>query len=71
MIDIDHKYNYQKVLSIIVTEDTGITNAGVPYLSKYREKNLLFSLLLVLFSCLSYLDMLMRLNYTKNQGGML
>ena len=38
MIDIGHKYNYQKVLSIIVTEDTGITNAGVPYLSKYREK---------------------------------
>ena len=38
MIDIDHKYNYQKVLSIIVTEDTGITNAGIPYLSKYPEK---------------------------------
>ena len=39
MIDIGHKYNYQKVLSIIVTEDTGITNAGIPYLSKYPEKN--------------------------------
>ena len=37
LISIDHKYNYQKVLSFIVTEDVRRKKAGIPYLSKYPE----------------------------------
>ena len=32
---IGYKYNYQKVLSFIATEYTGIKTSDVPYLSKY------------------------------------
>ena len=35
IIAIGYKYNTWKVLSVIVTEDTGSTNSGIPYLSKY------------------------------------
>ena len=32
IIDIDYKYNTQKVLSLIYTEDSGIKNFGTTYL---------------------------------------
>ena len=35
LISIGYKYNMQKVLYFIVTDNTGITNTGIPYLSKY------------------------------------
>ena len=34
---IDYKYNMQKVLSFIATEDAGSTKAGISYLSKYPD----------------------------------
>ena len=34
IIDIGYKYNVRKFLFFIVTEDTGITKLGLPYLSK-------------------------------------
>ena len=35
---IGYNYNYQKVLSFISTEDTGIKNYGINYLSKYPDQ---------------------------------
>ena len=35
LIDFDHMYKYQKVISFIGIEDSGITNSGITYLSKY------------------------------------
>ena len=37
LIDISHKYNAQNVLSFIVTDNTGITQAGLTYLYKYPD----------------------------------
>ena len=34
-IYIGYKYNYWKVLSFIATEDVGIINAGISYLSNH------------------------------------
>ena len=41
---IGYKYNARKVLSFIVAMDTGITKAGIPYLSKYPEPFYNFSI---------------------------
>ena len=38
LISIGCKYNYQKVLYLISTEEEGITNASINYLSKYPGK---------------------------------
>ena len=38
LIAIGYKYNAQKVLSFIVTDNTGITKNGIPYLSKYPDQ---------------------------------
>ena len=38
LIAIGYKYNTWKVLSFIVTEDAGSTQAGLPYLSKYANQ---------------------------------
>ena len=38
LIAIRHKYNARKVLSFIVTDNTGSTQTGIPYLSKYPEQ---------------------------------
>ena len=35
LIAIGYKYNARKVLYFIVTDNTGSTNTGIPYLSKY------------------------------------
>ena len=37
LITIGFKYNEQKVLSLIVTDNAGSTNTGIPYFSKYSE----------------------------------
>ena len=37
LIDIGYKYNVQKVLYFIVTENIGITISGITYLSKYPD----------------------------------
>ena len=38
LIAIGYKYNARKVLSFIVTENTGSTKTGIPYLSKYPDQ---------------------------------
>ena len=38
LIAIGYKYNARKVLYFFVTYDTGITKAGIPYLSKYPSQ---------------------------------
>ena len=37
IISVVYNYNVQKVFYFISTEDTGITKAGITYLSKYHE----------------------------------
>ena len=73
LISIVYKYNVCNVLYFIVKEDAIITKAGMYYLSKYPEQfsNVSISLLLILLSCLSYLDLLMRLSPTENQGSLI
>ena len=38
LIAIGYKYNAWKVISFIVTDNTGSTNTGIPYLSKYPDQ---------------------------------
>ena len=38
LIDIGYKYNTRKVLSFIVTDNSGSTKTGIPYLSKYPDQ---------------------------------
>ena len=38
LIAIGYKYNARKVISFIVTDNAGITQAGLPYLSKYSNQ---------------------------------
>ena len=38
LIAIGYKYNTRKVLYFIVTENSGSTNNGIPYLSKYPDQ---------------------------------
>ena len=38
LIAIGYKYNAQKVLSFIVTDKSGSTKTGIPYLSKYPDQ---------------------------------
>ena len=38
LIAIGYKYNARKVLSFIVTDNTGTTKTGIPYLSKYPDQ---------------------------------
>ena len=37
LVSIGYKYNLLKVIYFIVTEDTWITKAGIPYLYKYPD----------------------------------
>ena len=69
LIAIGYKYNYRKVPNYIYTEGTWTKKDGIPYyLSNLTSLIMLtFALLLVPFSCLSSLDLLMRLNPTKIQ----
>ena len=38
LIAVGYKYNVREFLSFIVTENAGITKAGLPYLSKYPDQ---------------------------------
>ena len=38
LIAICYRYNARNVLSFIVTDNTGSTKTGIPYLSKYPDK---------------------------------
>ena len=38
LVAIGYKYNAQKFLSFIVTDDAGITKTGIPCLSKYPDQ---------------------------------
>ena len=38
LIAIGYKYNARKVLSFIVTDNSGRTKTGIPYLSKYPDQ---------------------------------
>ena len=73
IIAIDYKYNTQKFLSFIVTENEGITQAGFTYLSKYPEhfSNVSIHPVTFLLSCISSLDLLMMLTPTTNQGSLI
>ena len=70
---IGYRYNAQKVLSFIVTENAGSTQTGLPYLSKYPDQFIIppSALLLVPLSCLSYLEKLTMLPPTTNQGSLI
>ena len=37
LIDIDYNYNYRKVIYFIATEDAGITNDVITYISNYPD----------------------------------
>ena len=47
IIDIRYKYNARKFLYFIVTDNSGITHEGLPYLSKYPDQFTNVSILLV------------------------
>ena len=38
LIAVSYKYNVQKVISFIVTNNAGSTKTGIPYLSKYPDQ---------------------------------
>ena len=38
LIAIGYKYNARKVLSFIVTDNSGSIKTGIPYISKYPEQ---------------------------------
>ena len=38
LISIGYKYNARKVLSFIVTDNSGSTKTGIPYLSKHPDQ---------------------------------
>ena len=38
LLSIGYKYNSQKVLSFIVTDNAGSIQTGLPYLSKYPDQ---------------------------------
>ena len=38
LISISYKYNNRKVIYFIVTDNAGITQAGIPYLYKYPDQ---------------------------------
>ena len=65
---IGYKYNYQKFLYFINTEDAGISNDGMNYLSKHPELFDNVSTIPVAppLSCLSYFYQLMMLTLTTN-----
>ena len=67
LIAITYKYNARKVLFLISTDDSGITKAYIPYLFKCTDQFEIFSFPLFIFplSCLSYLDLLIRLTPKK------
>ena len=44
LIAIGYKYNARKVIHFIVTDNTGIINTGIPYLSKYPDQFTNFSI---------------------------
>ena len=54
MINTIYKYNYHKVISLIVTDKTGITNSGIPCLSKYPEPFYNVAILLVALTLVVY-----------------
>ena len=69
LIAIGYKYNVRKVLSFIVTYNTGSTKTGIPYLSKYSDQFTNFSIRPV--ACplvmLKQILLLMRLTPATNQ----
>ena len=69
LIAISYKYNAQKVLSFIVTYNTGITKTGIPYLSKYPDQFTNDDIRPVACPVVIYIYnmMSMRLTTTKNQ----
>ena len=73
LITIGCKYNAWKVISFIVTDNTGGTQTCTLYLSKYTDQftNVSIFLLLVPLSYISSLGQLMRLNPTTNQGSLI
>ena len=54
IIVIGYKYNVCKVLSFIVTDNTGITQAGLTYLSKYPDQFYNVSILPVVSTLVMY-----------------
>ena len=73
IIAIIYNYNSWNVLSFIVTYYTGSTNSVLLYLSYYPDQFLMLSFIffLIPLSCISSLDLLMRLTHTTNKGLMI
>ena len=75
LISIGYKYNAQKVLSVIVTVNTGITNTGLTHLSTYPDQSYNGAIRPVdcffPLSFISSLGLLMRLTPTTNQDSMI
>ena len=54
IISIGYKYNARKILSFIVTDNTGITHAGLAYLSRYPDQFYNVSILAVVRPLVRY-----------------
>ena len=73
LIAIGYKYKVRKVLYFIVTDNSGIKQAGLPYLSNYPDQftNVaIFPVARTLFIS-KFLLLLMRLNHTTVQGSLI
>ena len=73
LISIDYKYNARKFLSFIVTDNAGITQLGIPYLSKYPKffTNVAIHPVARTLVMSKFLLLLMRLTHTTNQDIMI
>ena len=73
LIPIRYKYNVQKVIYFILTDNTGITKTGIPYFSKYPDQFTNFAIHPVacpLVMSIFFL-ILMRLTTTTNQDSLI
>ena len=73
IIAIGYTYNMRKVLSFIVTDNAGITQAGPPYLSKYPDQFINVAILPVALPLVMsiFFLLLTRLNPKKKQGSLI
>ena len=73
LIAIGYKYNMRKVLYFIVIDNTGITQRGLTYLSKYSDQFTNVAIFPVdrLLVMSTYFLLLMRLTPTINQGSLI
>ena len=73
LIAIGYKYSAQKVLSFIFTDNSWITQSGLPCLSNYPDQFSNFSIFPVACPLVmsKFFSLLMRLTPTTNQGSLI